>query len=93
MEKPYFYLHGNIQYCIFGLLINTKTNAMTKSTFIQNLIAERVTINAIELAQECIWAGYGVPAKRHLTRIGVKKVGTQQMDMRTEVIECPLYSI
>ena len=29
----------------------------------------------------------------NLTRIGVKKVGTQQMDMRTEVIECPLYSI
>ena len=45
---------------------------MTKSTFIQNLIAERGTINAIELAQECIWAGYGEPAKRHLTRIGEK---------------------
>ena len=65
---------------------------MTKSTFIQNLIAERGTINAIELAQECIWAGYGVPAKRHLIVTG-KKVGTQRMDIRTEVIECPLYSI
>ena len=73
--------------------LTIKLSTMTKSTFIQNLIAERGTINAIELAQECIWAGYGAPAKRHLTRIGVKKVGTQQMDMRTEVIECPLYSI
>lgn len=66
---------------------------MKKSQFIQNLIAERGIINAIELAQECIWAGYGAPAKRHLTRIGVKKVGTQEIDMRSEVIQCPLYSL
>ena len=78
MAKPYFYLHGNIQYCIFGLLINTKTNAMTKSTFIQNLIAERGTINAIELAQECIWAGYGA----YIFRVNVEKMLTHKVISR-----------
>lgn len=69
---------------------------MTKSQFIQNLVAERGTINALELAQECIWAGYGAPAKRHLTRIGVKKVGTSAIQMPSEpngVLNTPVYSL
>lgn len=66
---------------------------MTKTTFILNLVSERGTINAFELAQECIWAGFGAPVRRHLTRIGVKEVAKQEMKMKYETIQSPVYGL
>lgn len=53
----------------------TTSNTISKGQFILNLFAEKKQVDAVELDNTLIQAGYGAYDTRHLSRLGVKWTG------------------